>query len=168
MMSIQMMNPSIFLLSLSAAVPTAVSSGFSLFVPRTELNDSPALSGRTLPPVCPRHGGRPVPMPADAPALRTSPDDMPAVPSRSDIGAAARRLAPWIRVTPLLEGDPVDLGLPERRRPLVLKLEMLQHAGSFKGRGAHNQLLGELPAAGVVAASGGNYGVAVPTPAGRA
>jgi threonine dehydratase len=38
---------------------------------------------------------------------------------------------------------------------------MLQHAGSFKGRGAHNQLLGGVPAAGVVAASGGNYGVAV-------
>jgi threonine dehydratase len=100
-------------------------------------------------------------MPADAPALRTLPDDVPGVPSRSDIDAAARRLAPWIRVTPLLEVDAIDLGLPERRWPLVLKLEMLQHAGSFKGRGAHNQLLGEVPAAGVVAASGGNYGVAV-------
>jgi threonine dehydratase len=102
-----------------------------------------------------------VPMPADAPALRTRPDDMPAVPSRSDIHAAARRLASWIRVTPLLDVDAVDLGLPARRWPLVLKLEMLQHAGSFKARGAHNQLLGEVPGAGVVAASGGNYGVAV-------
>jgi threonine dehydratase len=74
---------------------------------------------------------------------------------------AARRLEQWIRVTPLIEVDAVDLGLPDRRWPLVLKLEMLQHAGSFKGRGAHNQLLGDLPAAGVVAASGGNYGVAV-------
>jgi threonine dehydratase len=100
-------------------------------------------------------------MPADTIALRTTLDDVPAVPSRSDIDAAARRLAPWIRVTPLLEVDAVDLGLPERRWPLVLKLEMLQHAGSFKGRGAHNQLMGEVPAAGVVAASGGNYGVAV-------
>jgi threonine dehydratase len=100
-------------------------------------------------------------MPADAPALRTLPDDVPGVPSRSDIDAAARRLAPWIRVTPLLEVDAIDLGLRERRWPLVLKLEMLQHAGSFKGRGAHNQLLGEVPEAGVVAASGGNYGVAV-------
>jgi threonine dehydratase len=65
-----------------------------------------------------------------------------------------------MRETPLVEVDPADLGLPGRR-PLILKLEMLQHAGSFKGRGAHNQLLGQLPAAGVVAASGGNYGVAV-------
>jgi threonine dehydratase len=64
-------------------------------------------------------------------------------------------------VTPLIEVDPVDLDLRDRRSPLVLKLEMLQHAGSFKGRGAHNQLLGDLPAVGVVAASGGNYGVAV-------
>jgi threonine dehydratase len=86
---------------------------------------------------------------------------MPALPSRSDIDAAAQRLAPWTRVTPLIEVDAVDLDLPHRRRPLALKLEMLQHAGSFKGRGAHNQLLGEVPAAGVVAASGGNYGVAV-------
>jgi threonine dehydratase len=99
-------------------------------------------------------------VPADAPALRTPPDGV-AVPSRSDIAAAARRLAPWIRVTPVFEVDAVDLGLPDRRWPLVLKLEMLQHGGSFKGRGAHNQLLGDLPAAGVVAASGGNYGVAV-------
>jgi threonine dehydratase len=86
---------------------------------------------------------------------------MPALPSRADIEAAADRLAPWIRQTPLIEVDPGDLDLPDRRSPLVLKLEMLQHAGSFKGRGAHNQLLGEVPAAGVVAASGGNYGVAV-------
>jgi threonine dehydratase len=100
-------------------------------------------------------------MPADAPAFVNPPDDLPELPTRSDIDAAARRLAPWIRVTPLLEVDAADLGLPERRWPLVLKLEMLQHAGSFKGRGAHNQLLGDVPAAGVVAASGGNYGVAV-------
>jgi threonine dehydratase len=102
-----------------------------------------------------------VPMPADASALQNPPDDVPGLPSRSDIDAVARRLAPWIRVTPLVEVDAVDLGLPERRWPLVLKLEMLQHAGSFKGRGAHNQLLGEVPAGGVVAASGGNYGVAL-------
>jgi threonine dehydratase len=100
-------------------------------------------------------------MPADARALQNPPDDVPGLPSRSDIDAVARHLAPWIRVTPLLEVDAVDLGLPQRRWPLVLKLEMLQHAGSFKGRGAHNQLLGEVPVGGVVAASGGNYGVAV-------
>jgi threonine dehydratase len=85
----------------------------------------------------------------------------PALPSRSDVEAAAQRLAPWVRETPIAEVDPADLGLTGRRGPLVLKLEMLQHSGSFKGRGAHNQLLGDLPPAGVVAASGGNYGVAV-------
>jgi threonine dehydratase len=100
-------------------------------------------------------------MPPDAAAALPSPDETPTLPSRSDIGSAAQRLAPWIRVTPLIEVDPVDLDLRDRRSPLVLKLEMLQHAGSFKGRGAHNQLLGDLPAVGVVAASGGNYGVAV-------
>jgi threonine dehydratase len=100
-------------------------------------------------------------MTPDAAALPPPPGDAPALPSRPDIDAAARRLRPWIRETPLVEVDPADLDLPGRRRPLVLKLEMLQHAGSFKGRGAHNQLLGQLPAAGVVAASGGNYGVAV-------
>ena len=100
-------------------------------------------------------------MAPDAAAIPPPPGHSPALPSRSDIDAAARRLAPWVRQTPLVEVDPADLDLPGRRRPLVLKLEMLQHAGSFKGRGAHNQLLGKLPAAGVVAASGGNYGVAV-------
>jgi threonine dehydratase len=100
-------------------------------------------------------------MPPDTSHLRPPAGETPALPSRSDIEAAADRLGPWIRQTPLIGVDPVDLELPDRRSPLVLKLEMLQHAGSFKGRGAHNQLLGDLPAAGVVAASGGNYGVAV-------
>ncbi len=100
-------------------------------------------------------------MPPDTTHLRPPAAEMPALPSRSDIEAAADRLGPWVRQTPLIGVDPVDLELPDRRSPLVLKLEMLQHAGSFKGRGAHNQLLGDLPAAGVVAASGGNYGVAV-------
>jgi threonine dehydratase len=97
----------------------------------------------------------------DAAATRPLPDDKLPILSRSDIEAAAQRLAPWTRVTPLIEVDAADLDLPDRRWPLTLKLEMLQHSGSFKGRGAHNQLLGEVPAAGVVAASGGNYGVAV-------
>jgi len=56
--------------------------------------------------------------------------------------------------------DGADLGVPGVR--LVFKLEFLQHAGSFKTRGAFNNLLSrEIPAAGVVAASGGNHGVAV-------
>jgi threonine dehydratase len=86
----------------------------------------------------------------------------PDLPSRADIDAAATRLAPLVRRTPIVEVDAADLGLPGRRAPLVLKLELTQHAGSFKARGAHAQLLADdLPAAGVVAASGGNYGVAV-------
>jgi threonine dehydratase len=53
-----------------------------------------------------------------------------------------------------------DLGRPGVS--LFLKLELLQHAGSFKVRGAFANLLRrEVPAAGVVAASGGNHGVAV-------
>jgi threonine dehydratase len=90
------------------------------------------------------------------PAPRTT-----ALPGRDDIVAARRRLDRWIRETPLVAVDGADLGLTGLRHALLLKLELLQHAGSFKGRGAHNQLLGDLPDAGVVAASGGNYGVAV-------
>jgi threonine dehydratase len=52
-----------------------------------------------------------------------------------------------------------DLGL---EFPVALKLELLQHAGSFKPRGAFNRLLSAaLPASGVIAASGGNHGAAV-------
>ena len=59
-----------------------------------------------------------------------------------------------------------ELGSPHP--PLVLKLEQLQHAGSFKARGAHNLLLtADVPAAGVVAASGGNFGLAVAHAASR-
>jgi len=70
-----------------------------------------------------------------------------------DVEAAAQRIAGYVRTTPVLDlGDGV-----------VLKLELLQHTGSFKPRGAFNWLLGadEVPAAGVVAASGGNFGLAV-------
>jgi threonine dehydratase len=67
---------------------------------------------------------------------------------------------PHIRVTPILELSAADLGLAPF--PLTLKLELLQHSGSFKARGAFaNLLLRTLPAAGVVAASGGNHGAAV-------
>jgi len=76
------------------------------------------------------------------------------------IRAAAERIAPHIRRTPVLEADGADFGLPGVR--LVFKLEFLQHAGSFKTRGAFNNLLTrEIPASGVVAASGGNHGAAV-------
>ena len=80
--------------------------------------------------------------------------------SAGAIRAAAARIAPYVRHTPVLEVDGADLGLDGVR--LVFKLEFLQHAGSFKTRGAFNNLLSrEIPAAGVVAASGGNHGAAV-------
>ena len=74
--------------------------------------------------------------------------------------AAHARIAPHIRRTPVLEADGADFGLDGVR--LVFKLEFLQHAGSFKTRGAFNSLLTRpIPEAGVVAASGGNHGAAV-------
>jgi threonine dehydratase len=76
------------------------------------------------------------------------------------VEAAAARIAPHIRRTPVLEVDGADFGVRGVR--LVFKLEFLQHAGSFKTRGAFNHLLTrEIPEAGVVAASGGNHGAAV-------
>src|SRR5258708_36262264 len=69
-------------------------------------------------------------------------------------------IRPYIRHTPVIEVDGADFGLSACR--VILKLELLQHAGSFKTRGAFaNLLLREVPQAGVVAASGGNHGVAV-------
>jgi threonine dehydratase len=79
--------------------------------------------------------------------------------SRSDIAAAAVRIAGHVRHTPLLRlaAEELDLGFP-----VTLKLELLQHAGSFKPRGAFNRLLSaHMPPAGVIAASGGNHGAAV-------
>ena len=65
-----------------------------------------------------------------------------------------------IRRTPVVDVDAADFGLDPM--PLVLKLELMQHTGSFKTRGAFSNLLTRVvPAAGVVAASGGNHGVAV-------
>jgi threonine dehydratase len=79
------------------------------------------------------------------------------------------RIRPWIRRTPLFETDPRDFGLDELQSgTLSLKLELLQHAGSFKSRGAFANLLTRpVPKAGVVAASGGNHGLAVAYAAGR-
>ena len=74
----------------------------------------------------------------------------------TEIEAAARRIAPHVRKTPVMEA--VLPGLP----PIALKLENTQHTGSFKARGAFNTLLSApVPSAGVVAASGGNHGAAV-------
>lgn len=79
---------------------------------------------------------------------------------RDAIERAHDLIAPYIRVTPVVQTSGADFGLSAF--PLVLKLELFQHAGSFKTRGAFTNLLtGAIPAAGVVAASGGNHGAAV-------
>jgi threonine dehydratase len=79
---------------------------------------------------------------------------------REQIAATLPVIRPYIRRTPVVEVEGRDLGLPGLT--LVLKLELLQQAGSFKARGAFaNLLLRKVPAAGVVAASGGNHGAAV-------
>lgn len=80
-------------------------------------------------------------------------------PSPAAIEAAAARIAPHIRRTPVLRLADGELGLDI---PLILKLELLQATGSFKPRGAFNRMLSvAVPAAGVVTASGGNHGAAV-------
>jgi threonine dehydratase len=80
--------------------------------------------------------------------------------SADDIRSAYAAIAPHIRRTPIIEVDGSDFGILGER--LVLKLESLQHAGSFKARGAFTSLLTQkIPDAGVVAASGGNHGAAV-------
>ena len=80
--------------------------------------------------------------------------------SAAQIRSTYEAIAPHIRRTPVIEIDGADFGVTGRR--LTLKLESLQHAGSFKARGAFTNLLTrKLPEAGVVAASGGNHGAAV-------
>jgi threonine dehydratase len=75
---------------------------------------------------------------------------------RTSIAAAASVISTYVRHTPVLQADLGD------GAPVTLKLELLQHAGSFKPRGAFNRLLSaERPSAGVIAASGGNHGAAV-------
>lgn len=79
--------------------------------------------------------------------------------TQNDIRAAHARIAPHVRRTPVVEVDGAGFGL---NHPLVLKLELQQHTGSFKPRGAFNHLTSrKVPKAGVVAASGGNHGAAV-------
>ena len=78
-----------------------------------------------------------------------------------DIRAAHARIANHVRRTPVLRVAPRDFGVT-LDHPVTLKLEFLQHTGSFKPRGAFNNLLvAQVPAAGVAAASGGNHGAAV-------
>src|ERR1700730_16086134 len=76
----------------------------------------------------------------------------------SDIAAAHERISAYIRRTPIMEA--ALAAAPGAR--VFFKLEFTQHAGSFKSRGAFNNLLSrKVPAAGVTAASGGNHGIAV-------
>lgn len=77
--------------------------------------------------------------------------------SRVDVEAARHRVGSRVRRTPVLVVEPAAFGVP-----VTLKLEALQHTGSFKVRGAFNRILAaDVPRAGVIAASGGNHGLAV-------
>jgi threonine dehydratase len=77
--------------------------------------------------------------------------------SRDTISEAAARIAPYIRKTPAM-----NVAVPGIEIPVCLKLELFQHTGSFKPRGAFNNLVSaKIPKAGVAAASGGNHGAAV-------
>src|SRR5689334_24759518 len=90
----------------------------------------------------------------------TTAADVGTVVNRHGIRTVEPLIRPYLRHTPAITVDRADFGLPPG--PLVLKLEQLQHGGSFKARGAFaNLLLRDVPAAGVVAASGGNHGAAV-------
>ena len=85
---------------------------------------------------------------------------MTLLPTHSGIRQTAALIAPHIRRTPVIDIAAADLGL--HGAPVTLKLEFLQHSGSFKARGAFATMLSRpVPASGVVAASGGNHGAAV-------
>lgn len=80
--------------------------------------------------------------------------------SRDRISDVEQIIKPYIRRTPVINIDAADFGLD----PVLLsfKLEMLQHSGSFKARGAFTNILTRrVPKSGVIAASGGNHGAAV-------
>jgi len=80
--------------------------------------------------------------------------------TRADVVATEPLIRPYLRRTPTVELDRSELGLAPGR--LVLKLEQLQHTGSFKPRGAFANVLSRDPRPGsIVAASGGNHGAAV-------
>jgi threonine dehydratase len=80
--------------------------------------------------------------------------------TRTQIQSIEPLIRPHIRRTPVIEVDGADFGLDSIT--IVFKLELFQHGGSFKARGAFTNLLTrQIPDVGVVAASGGNHGVAV-------
>jgi threonine dehydratase len=79
---------------------------------------------------------------------------------RDRVEATYALIQPYVRRTPVVSVSGADFGLPDFS--LTLKLKHLQHSGSFKARGAFtNLLVREVPPAGVIAASGGNHGVAI-------
>jgi threonine dehydratase len=79
---------------------------------------------------------------------------------RAAVADTARAIRRYVRQTPVIRINADELGLPSG--PITFKLELLQHSGSFKVRGAFaNLTLRSVPSAGVVAASGGNHGAAV-------
>jgi threonine dehydratase len=81
------------------------------------------------------------------------------IPTPDDVARARDRIGGRVRRTPVLELAAGAFGLSGG---LALKLELLQHTGSFKPRGAFNRMLSaDVPEAGVIAASGGNFGLAV-------
>jgi threonine dehydratase len=99
-------------------------------------------------------------------AMPAGPTQQPAPFDRRRVIEVERIIRPHIRRTPILDVSPADFGL--NSISLIFKLEFLQHAGSFKARGAFTNLLTrQVPSAGVVAASGGNHGVAVAYAAGK-
>ncbi len=78
---------------------------------------------------------------------------------KSDIAQAYQRIQPYIRSTPSID---IAAGAFDKEGTWNFKLELMQHSGSFKARGAFNNLLSlEIPDAGITAASGGNHGAAV-------
>jgi threonine dehydratase len=85
--------------------------------------------------------------------------------SRQNILDAHKLIKPYVRATPVLAATAGEL---HPSAEVFLKLELLQHTGSFKPRGAFNRMLANpIPPVGVVAASGGNHGIATAYAAGR-
>jgi threonine dehydratase len=88
-----------------------------------------------------------------------SPGDQPLDVTRFDVETAADRIRAFIRRTPVLDLEPNAFASDAS---ITLKLELVQHTGSFKPRGAFNRMLtADIDASGVLAASGGNFGMAV-------
>jgi threonine dehydratase len=88
-----------------------------------------------------------------------SPGEQPLDVTRFDVESAAQLIGPYVRRTPVIELEPGAFGVGGT---LTLKLELLQHTGSFKPRGAFARMLtAEIDDSGVLAASGGNFGLGV-------